>query len=298
MKNPQLPLLETFLTVARLKSFSGAARALSVSTPTVSQAVKQLEAQLQVVLLTRTTRSVALTEPGRRLVETAGPPLGQVMAALKEAAAAPGETVGRLRLSVPRAAVTRVIEPILPVLHARHPRLEVEVVVDDRFVDIVADGFDAGVRLSEAIERDMVTVRLTDAFRFVVVGAPSYFAKHGAPRRPEDLLQHECFTVRGSGGALYAWELERGKRAWRVPVRGRVLSNDGGLNQKLAERGLGLIYTFEPLVAEAVKAKRLEVVLDEYAPSVPGFFLYFPSRAQQSPALKLFIAAAKELLGR
>ena len=236
MNTAPLPQLQVFLAVARLRSFSGAAREFGVSTSAVSQGVRQLEEQLRVVLLTRTTRSVSLTEAGRRLVEGAGPALGQALAALTEVSAQPGETVGRLRLSVPRAAVPYVIAPVVPRFRERHPRVEVEVVLENRFVDIVAEGFDAGVRLSEAIERDMVQVRLTDAFRFLVVGAPDYLARHGTPQRPEDLLRHECLTFRiQSTGALYAWELERGRRNWRVPVTprlrlassrlGRILSN-------------------------------------------------------------------------
>ncbi len=230
MNTAPFPQLQVFLAVARLRSFSGAARELGVSTSAVSQAVRQLEEQLRVVLLTRTTRSVSLTDAGRRLVEGAGPAMGQALAALTEVSAQPGEAVGRVRLSVPRTAVPFVIAPVLPTFRARHPRVEVEVVIEDRFVDIVAEGYDAGVRLSEAIERDMVQVRLTDAFRFVVVGAPGYLARHGTPQRPEDLLRHECITFRSqTTGALYAWELERGRRTWRVPVRGGVVTNDGQL---------------------------------------------------------------------
>src|SRR5271170_4276240 len=139
-----------------------------------------------------------------------------------------------------------VITPVLPTFRARHPRVEVEVVVENRFVDIVAEGYDAGVRLSEAIERDMVQVRLTEPFRFVVVGSPDYLACHGTPERPEDLLRHECITFRSrTTGALYAWELERGRRNWRVPVRGGVVSSDSRLRTSLAEQGLGLTYAFE-----------------------------------------------------
>ncbi len=142
------------------------------------------------MLLTRTTRSVSVTDTGRRLMESAGPAFGQVIAALGEVSAKPGEVVGRVRLSVPRLAVPFVIDPVLPTFRARHPRIEVEVAVSDRLVDIVAEGFDAGVRSSDVIERDMVQVRLTDSFRFVVVGTPDYLARHGTPQRPEDLLRH------------------------------------------------------------------------------------------------------------
>ena len=183
------------------------------------------------VLLARTTRSVSLTDAGRRLVDGAGPGAG------------PGARGPRQRLGATRerrwvgcgcrCRGWRCPSSSLrcsPAFRARHPRVEVEVVVEERFVDIVAEGYDAGVRLSEAIERDMVQVRLTDAFRFVVVGAPSYLARHGTPRKPEDLLRHECITFRSqTTGALYAWELERGRRNWRVPVRGGVVTSDGRL---------------------------------------------------------------------
>ena len=296
MKAAPFPQLQAFLAVARLQSFSSAARELGVSRSAVSQAVRQLEEQLRVVLLARTTRSVSLTDAGRRLVESVGPALGQMLAALIEASAKPGEIVGRLRLSVPRLAVPFVIVPVLPTFRARHPRIEVEVALDDRMVDIVAAGYDAGVRLIEFVERDMVQVRLTDAFRFVVVGAPSYLERHGTPERPQDLLGHECITFRSqTTGALYAWELERGRKNWRVPVRGGVLSNDGLLSVSLAEQGLGLAYAPEPMVIEPLRAGRLQRVLEAYAPTVPGFFIYFPSRARSSAPLRLFIEAAKEL---
>jgi DNA-binding transcriptional LysR family regulator len=299
MNTAPFPQLQSFLAVARQRSFSGAARELGVSRSAVSQAVKQLEEQLRVVLLARTTRSVSLTDAGRRLVDRAGPSLGQVVAALAEVSAQPGETVGRVRLSVPRSAVPFVIDPVLPTFRARHPRVEVEVVLDERLVDIVAEGYDAGVRLSEAIQRDMVQVRLTDSFRFVVVGAPAYLARHGTPERPEDLLRHECITFRSqTTGALYAWELERGRRNWRVPVRGGVVSSDSRLSVSLAEQGLGLAYAFEPMVLEQLRTGRLRRVLERYAPTVSGFFLYFPSLARRSAPLRLFVDAAKELAVR
>jgi DNA-binding transcriptional LysR family regulator len=296
MNTVPFPQVESFLAVARYRSFSGAARELGVSRSAVSQAVRQLEEQLRVVLLTRTTRSVSLTDAGRRLVDGAGPSFGQVVAALTEVSARPGETVGRVRLTVPRAAVPFVIDPVLPTFRARHPRVEVEVVIEERLVDIVAEGYDAGVRISDSIERDMVQVRLTDPFRFVVVGAPSYLERSGMPERPEDLLRHDCITCRSeTTGALYAWELERGRRSWRVPVRGGIVTSDARLNASLAEDGLGLSYAFEPMVLEQLRTGRLKVVLERYAPTVAGFFLYFPSVARRSAALRLFIEAAKEL---
>lgn len=293
-----LSQLQTFLAVARVKSFSRAARELGVSTSAVSQSVKQLEEQLRITLLARTTRSVALTDAGRRLVDTADPGLRQVLTALTEIAAAPGEAVGRLRLTVPQVAMRYVVEPVLPVFHARHPRIEVEIDAEDRLVDIVAEGYDGGIRLAEALERDMVQVRLTEPFRFVVVGAPSYLKRHGTPERPEDLLRHECLTFRlSSTGTIYAWELERGRRSWRVPVRGSIVTKDMDVQLSLAEQGLGLAYMFEPRAEELLRAGRLVRVLEPFAATVKGLYLYYPSRAQSSPALRLFAETAREVAG-
>lgn len=220
-------------------------------------------------------------------------------AALSEVAAKPGEVVGRVRLTVPRSAIDLVLGPILPRFRARHPRIEVELVVEDRLVDIVGEGFDAGVRLSEYVERDMVSVRLTEAFRFVVVGAPDYLDEKGIPERPEDLLHHECLTFRSATtGALYAWELERGRRTWRVPVRGGLVVNDGLICSSWAEQGLGLAYVMEPLVSEQLRKGSLRRVLEPYAALVPGFFLYYPSRAQSSGPLRLFVETVRELTGK
>jgi DNA-binding transcriptional LysR family regulator len=288
-----------FLAVARHRSFSGAARELGVSTSAVSQSVKQLEEQLRVVLLTRTTRAVAPTDAGTRLIESAGPAMKQALEALSTATAKPGEVVGRVKLSVGSSAVPLVLAQLVPVFRARHPRVELEVVVEERLVNIVSEGYDAAIRLSESVQRDMVQVRLTDEFRFVVVGAPAYFEKHGTPKRPQDLLHHECFTFRGqSTGALYAWELERGRQKWRIPVRGGVVASESRLCVMLAEKGLGLAYTLEPAVRDQLRKGVLAKVLESYAPLVPGFFLCYPSRAQSSAPLRLLVDVARSVLAR
>jgi DNA-binding transcriptional LysR family regulator len=293
-----LPQLQVFVAVARHRSFTGAARDLGVSPSAVSQAVKHLEDQLGVVLLTRTTRSVAPTEAGERLLQSAAPALRQLVTSLTEISAQPGETVGRVRITVGQPGMQLVIAPVLPTFRARHPRVTVEVVLEERLVDIVAEGFDAGVRLSEVIERDMVQIRLTGEARFAVVAAPDYLARHGTPRRPEDLLRHECNSFRLASGAEYAWEFKRGRKNWRVPVRGGVVTNDSHLLATSAELGLGLSYVLEPMVAEQLRTGTLQRVLEAYTVSEPGFFLYYPSRAQASPSLRLFIDVAKEVLGR
>lgn len=296
MSTIPFPQLQSLVAVARAKSFSGAARELGVSRSAVSQSVRQLEEELRVVLVARTTRSVSLTDAGKRLVDSVGPAIAQTRAALAEVSAKPGEVVGRVRLTVPRAAFEFVIRPVLPTLRQRHPRIEVELVFEDRRVDVVADGFDAGIRLSEFVERDMVSVRLTDPFRFIVVGARSYLDERGTPERPQDLLHHDCLTFRSeTTGALYAWELERGKRTWRVPVSGPIVTNDGLFTAVWAQQGLGLAYVMEPLVEAQLRDGSLRRVLEPYAAQVPGFYLYFPSRAQSSAPLRLFVETVREL---
>ena len=292
-----LNALNSFLAVARKRSFAGAARELGVSTSALSQSVRQLEARLGVTLLTRTSRTVALTEAGQRLLENAGPAVKQALESLKTVSARPGEVTGRVRLSVPSAAVPLVLARLLPAFADRHPEVEVEVYVENRFVNMVAEGLDAGIRLSEAIERDMVQVRLTEAGRFVVAGAPAYLDRRGAPQHPKDLLDHACICIRSStGGARYAWELERGRKSWRVPVQGPVTTNDPELVRTLATAGVGLIYAFEPQIADDLRRGSLRLVLEPYAAAVPGFFLYFPSRAQVSPALRAFVSTAREAM--
>src|SRR6266571_1047600 len=290
--------LNAWLEVARRRSFAAAARELGVSPSALSQSVRQLEARLGVSLLTRTSRSVALTDAGQRLLEHAGPAVEQALESLKTVSVQPGEVTGRVRLSVPTAAVTLVLARLLPRFIERYPKIEVEARVENQFVNIVADGLDAGIRLTEAIERDMVQVRLSGPARIVVAGAPSYLARRGAPQKPADLLQHDCICFRaGIAGPRFAWELERGKKDWHVPVQGPVTTNDDELRRLLAVAGAGLIYTLEPLIAGDLRTRKLRVVLEEYAPLVPGLFLYFPSRAQVSPALRAFVDLARELTG-
>jgi DNA-binding transcriptional LysR family regulator len=294
-----LNALSSFIAVARRRSFAAAARHLGVSTSALSQSVRQLEARLGVTLLTRTSRTVALTDAGQRLLENAGAGVDQALESLKTVSVRPGEVTGRVQLSVPTSAVALVLARLLPRFIERYPKVEVEVQVENRFVNIIAEGLDAGIRLSEAIERDMVQVRLTDPGRFVVAAAPSYLARRGTPQKPPDLLQHDCICIRTSmDGARYAWELERGRKTWRVPVQGTVTTNDTELMRVLATAGVGLLYTFEPGIADELRRGSLRLVLEQYAAAVPGFFLYFPSRAQVSPALRAFVDVAREMAGQ
>lgn len=292
-----LNALNAFVAVARRRSYAAAAKDLGISTSALSQSVRQLEERLGVTLLTRTSRSVALTDAGQRLLEHAGPAVDQALESLKTVKAKLGEVTGRVRLTVPTSAVTLVLVRLLPKFVERYPKVEVEVRVDDRIVDVVAEGLDAGIRLIESIDRDMVHVRLSPPARIVVVGAPSYLERRGTPQKPADLLRHDCICMRwATSGEPWAWELERGKKTFRVPVRGPVTTNNFELMRILAVAGVGLYYALEPMVEAELARGQLRVVLEQYAPDVPGLFLYFPSRAQVSPALKAFVDVARQLM--
>ena len=294
-----LPQLSMFLAVARHRSFSAAARELGVSTSAISQSVRQLEAVLRVVLLQRTTRAVSPTEAGARLIGAATEPVKLALEALASANAKPGEVVGRVKVGIAQPLLSLVLEKVVPVLRGRYPGVTLEVMVNERIVDFVAEGYDAVFDVTEVIERDMVRVKVMDAFKFRVVGSPQYFARHGTPKRPEELLQHECITFRWpAGDALYRWEFERGRRRWRVPVRGGIVTNNSQYCVTLAEQGLGLVYVADLNLKDQLRDGRLVSVLDAYSATEPGIFLCYPSRAQRSPALALFVEVTREVLRR
>lgn len=291
-----LPLqaLQIFLAVARHRGFTRAAGELGITPSAVSQAVRQLEGRLEVPLLVRTTRSVALTDAGRALVEEAGPGLAQAAAALGRAAVGAGELAGSLRLTVPQPAVPLVLAPILPSFLRSHPRVSVEVSVDDRLVDLVQERYDAGIRLAGAIQRDMVHVKLTAPLRFLIVAAPEYLRRRGTPKTPPDLLQHACINYRSpTTGTPYVWDLEQGRRRWRVPVRGPVVANDATLMAALAQAGCGLAYLLEEPLRPALRARALVPVLERFVPPGEPLALYYPERARLSPILRAFVAAVR-----
>ncbi|ATB39173.1 LysR family transcriptional regulator [Cystobacter fuscus] len=294
-----LNALAVFVTVARRRSFTQAAKELGVSSSAVSQAVRQLEEKLGQALLARTTRSVSLTEAGRRLMEDAAPGLQSALAALEHLSADTTQLTGSLRLSVPAFSLPLVVEPVLAKFLEVHPHVHVDVSVQDGFVNIVEEGFDAGIRLSEAVERDMVQVRLTPAFRFLVVGAPSYLERHGTPRRPKDLADHACLGYRSpSTGLPYHWEFEQGRRELSVPVKGPLASDHAPLLLSMAAAGLGLAYVAESQAAPWLRTGALRPVLEEWAPTVPGLFLYFPNRTRASRPLRAFLDMARDILPR
>jgi DNA-binding transcriptional LysR family regulator len=293
---------ESFVAVAAARSFSGAARTLGVTVSAVSQSVRAFEAKLGVPLLVRTTRSVQLTEAGARLLERLAPVLDAAEAALDEARGAANVVQGTLRITLGGLTVPLVLEPVLAPLLAAHPYLSIEISVDNGFIDIVDAGFDAGVRLSEAIEPDLVAVRLTPPFRLLVAGAPSYFATRMKPKVPRDLLDHDCIGYREvNTGTIYNWELakrRRGKIEQAIAIRGRVVCNDGPTMIAAALRGVGLVYMHEPAIADHVKRGELVTVLEDFALTVPGFFLYFARKSSQQPKLRAFLEVARRVLKR
>ncbi|MCK6545151.1 LysR family transcriptional regulator [Myxococcota bacterium] len=289
----QLPV---FLAVAEHHSFTGAARVLGLSPSAVSQAVRSLEELVGAPLFFRTTRRVSLTEVGARLHADAGPAARQLGDALVAARTRPGTLSGSLRLTVPGIAVPGVVAPIVQRYVERHPEVQVEISVENRLVDLVAGRFDAGVRLIEATHRDMVAVRLSEPFRFVVVASPSYLRRRGVPEHPRALEGHAIVGFRSpTSGAVVPWDLERRGRVFKVPATGPLSTDNDVMLLEGALRGLGLAYVAEPAARDAITRGRLRVVLEEWAPEVPGFFLYYPSRRQASANLKAFVDCAREL---
>lgn len=296
MSSASLHALHGFVAVARSLSFSTAARSLGVSPSALSQTVRRLEEELGVTLLHRTSRRVALTDEGRQLLAAVGPALDQAFEALALAVAHPDEIVGGVRLCAPSVAVELVLHRLLPQFHRDHPRVEVDVRIENALVDLEAAQADAGIRLISAIEPDMAHVRVHGPLRLVVVGAPDYLARKGIPRRPEDLLDHDCIGLRFSThGPPFAWELGEGEATIQVPVTGPAVTNDRALMRSLALSGVGLLYTLEAMVADHLAAGRLQIVLEDYVQHFPGLFLYYPARAQISPALRAFIETAQSL---
>ncbi|WP_437939198.1 LysR family transcriptional regulator [Sorangium sp. So ce341] len=288
--------LTVFLTVARHRSFRAAAAELGVTTGAVSQAIRALERRVGLPLFSRTTRHVGLTEAGERLHERLAPAAGEIGAALEALDELRSRPAGLLRLTVPRTAVPVVVEPVLPRFRRAYPDVAVEISVNDAFVDLADTGFDAGVRLGDGLAQDMTAVRLTRDLRWLVVGAPAYFAAHGRPEEPEDLLAHTCIRYRFQSAALYRWEFVRDHREVAVHAPGALTVNDAHLAVSLAREGLGLAYVFDLAVAEDLASGALATALERRAPTGPGFYLYFPARAQTQAKLRAFIDTALAVL--
>jgi DNA-binding transcriptional LysR family regulator len=296
MDRALLPHLPVLLAAARTRSFARAAAHLGLGASAVSHAVRTAERRLGAPLFARTTRSVALTEAGEVFIEAAQRAFDEIDAAAERVTAGQREVTGVLRLNVPRIAFAMGLTRVLAEMARRHPHLTVEVISDDALVDVVAQGFDAGVRLGEMIAQDMVAVRLTPPCRAILVAAPAYLATRAAPTSLADLATHNCvgFRLLGSG-AVYDWDLRDGARDVAVPVRGTVRISDAGQARELALVGIGIAYIFEPLVTDDLAAGRLVELLPKASIEEPGLFLYFARRAAEARKLRAFIDVVRAL---
>lgn len=285
--------VEAFLSVAQHRSFRRAAAELGVTPSAVSQAVRALEARVGAVLFIRTTRSVGLTEAGERFLARARPAFEELIAASGAARELGQKPVGLLRLTVPRSVVPILLEPLIASFCRAFPEIEVELAASEELVDLAAEGFDAGIRMGQFIDPDMVAVRLTKPFPFVIVGSPAYFARCGRPKRLDDLREHACLRLRRSSGALAPWSLNDSGRSVEIAVSGSFIGHDFPTLIGAAVEGVGLAQVPAPLVAGAVKSKKLVRVLDPFAPLTPGVFLYYPGHRQIMPKLRAFIDHVK-----
>ncbi|MBE1506896.1 LysR family transcriptional regulator [Rhizobium viscosum] len=283
-----------FTRVAEKRSFTAAALELGVTPAAISWTIKQLEGRVGAPLLTRTTRSVGLTEAGALLLKHAQAGVAEIAAGCDAAQALGTRPAGLLRLNLPTVAQP-VLEPVLPGFAAAYPDIELELTIDDRFVDIVAEGYDAGIRIGETIAQDMVAVRLTRPSAMTVVGSPAYFTKRGKPQRPEQLAEHACINFRLASGGIYRWAFEEqlgaagNVREFEIAVKGPLIVNGSGPSLSAAVSGVGLAYNTVDNVEPLVKQGLLEHCLGDFMPMMPGFFIYFPSQARTLPKLRAFL---------
>lgn len=285
--------VEAFLSVAQHRSFRRAATELAVTPSAISQAVRALEARLGAVLFIRTTRSVGLTEAGERFLARARPAFEELVAASGAARELGQKPAGLLRLTVPRSVVPILLEPLIASFCKAYPEIEVELAASEELVDLAAGGFDAGIRMGQFINPDMVAVRLTKPFPFAVVGSPDYLARRGRPKRPDDLRAHACLRLRRSNGGLAPWSLNDNGRSIELAVSGSFIGHDFPTLVGAAIEGVGLAQVPAPLVAGAVKEKKLVRVLEPFATTTPGVFLYYPGHRQIMPKLRAFIDHVK-----
>lgn len=271
-----------FLTVAARGSFRGAAIELEITPSAASHSVKTLERRLGLRLFNRTTRSVSLTEAGERLAATLRPAMASIDEAVQELDEQRGTPSGTVRINASEGAVRMILRPMLARFLRDCPQVHVDIVTDGRLSDIVGGGFDAGIRLAEAVPRDMVSVPLMDSLRFAVVASPAYLAARGRPATPQDLYRHDCIRFRFDSGALYHWEFARRGVAERIAVRGRLTLTDQPLMVDAAVDGIGLAFVPDHLVVDAVREGRLERVLDDWCPPMPGLCLYYPGHRHVS----------------
>ena len=293
MDRNDLSTLAAFLAVAAERSFTRAARRLGVSPSAMSHAIRGLEEDLGVRLLSRTTRSVAPTEAGEQLLARLRPALAEVQDALDQLSGLRDKPAGRVRLLVPRLAGTMVLGPKLAKFTRDYPEVVLDITADDRRLDIVAGGFDAGIHFGEYIQKDMIAVRVSRDHRAAIVGSPQYFKAYAKPKTPHDLLRHKCINFRHGSAGIYRWEFDKGRKSLSVAVTGPLIVDDVETLIRAAIDGVGLAFVSDERVAPQLAAGELVRVLEDWCQPFPGFFLYYPSRRQQPPALAALIHALR-----
>jgi len=287
-----LPLadLDAFTAVARERNFRAAARLRGVSASSLSEALRRLELRLGVRLLNRTTRSVTLTEAGEQLLERLSPALGEVAAALDQVGSFRDSATGTLRLNVATIVARVVLPGIIADFLDLYPGITLEVIAEDSFIDVLAAGFDAGVRYGEMLEKDMIAVPIGPCRqRFVMAASPAYLLKHGEPRHPHDILDHACIRHRFASGRVATWEFERGEETVRLSPRARITANTLELEIGAATAGLGIIATFEDFLAPVIARGELVPILQDWQQDFPGPYLYYASRRHMPPPLRAFV---------
>lgn len=294
MQRASLDDLRALVAIGRERSFTKAAAKLGVSQSALSQTIRQLEARLGIRLLTRTTRSVSPTEAGERLLQIVGSRFEEIDAELEALTALREKPAGTIRITAGDHPVRSILWSKLEKLLPKYPDIKVEIAIDNGLVDIVAQRYDAGVRLGEQVAKDMIAVRIGPDIRFAVVGAKSYLAKRTPPKTPQDLINHTCINLRlATYGGLWAWEFAKGGRELRVRVDGQIIFNDIYQVLDAALAGFGLAYVPEDLAQPHLAKGRLKRVLEEWCPRWSGYHLYYPSRRQSSPALALLVDALR-----
>ena len=294
MRKGDFSELAMFMAVAEEGSFTRAAAKLGLSQSALSYAVRMLEERLKVRLISRTTRSLSLTDAGEKLLHSLRPAFDHIDSEIAQLTALSDKPAGTIRITTFRHAARTVLWPVLLKLLPEYPDIAVEISVDEGLTDIVAGRFDAGIRVGEQVEKDMVAVRVSPDIRMAVVGSPAYFANREIPQTPRDLSNHSCVSYRQStGGGLYAWEFERDGVELDVRVNGPLVVNDNEMLVNAALGGLGLVYTFQSQVSQFVADGGLIRVLEDWCPPYSGYHLYYPSRRQQTPAFALLLEALR-----
>ncbi len=291
-----LPLsdLDAFTAIARERSFRAAARKRGVSPSSLSDSLRRLEERLGVRLLNRTTRSVTPTEAGERLLERLAPALGEVVSALGQLDSFKDSPAGTLRLNVPTIAARLFMPDLVSRFLALYPQIKLEVLGEDDFIDVVAAGYDAGIRYDERLERDMIAVPIGPRRqRYITAAAPGYLAKRGTPSHPRDLLDHDCIRHRFLSRAPFAWEFDRGEESLLLSVTGPLVANSIEMEVGAAVAGLGVIRTFEEVLAPAIRRGELVPILEDWVTEFSGPFLYYASRKHMPPALRAFVDFVK-----